>query len=722
MFAKIGRRAYDFRFIVIVVFVLAMGGLGLYGKDYTQHLSQEGWFDDTSQSVAGSELTDSTFGRDTDADVIALYTAPEGKSVNDPEIAARGKALYSSLVKDNPTTVKRSDSYWDSSFAAKRLSHGDRQVYASIGLQGDGGTETLKYYDEIKDKLAIDGLQLQIAGLIPVADAMQSGMDEDVKRMEIIALPLVALLLFIVFGGAVAASLPVLIGGLSILGSTGIVRMIMHFTDVNVFASSVITLIGLGLAIDYGLFTVSRFREEIAEGASTADAVRVTVATAGRTIVFSATIIVACLGGLLIFPQGFLKSVAYGAIATVVLAAILSITVLPAILGILGAKVDSLGFKWLRRTKTAEEIDAGLWSRLANWSMKRPVLVAVPIILVLAGLIIPFFNVQFGGLSEKYLAPDNPARVAQEKYDALFPGERTEPLKLVVVGTSDNKVVTAIRRAASFEPGHEQDRQLRTGLAAEFKVAKTQPEKGVTLFTAGLKNREDPTSVDAVLKGLRKLAPPDGVQILIAGTPALERDSINGLIDRLPLLLVILGVASFILMFLAFGSFVLPIKAILISILSLTATLGVITWIFYDGHGADLLNFTPSPLMFAVLIIIVTIVFGLSTDYEIFLMSRMAERRRAGYDTPECIRYGIAHTGGIITAAALILIVVTGAFGLSNIVMMKYIAYGMIAALILDATIIRMMLVPAVMRILGDWCWWSPKWAKKVYAKVGLEE
>ncbi|MFW0789589.1 MMPL family transporter [Gordonia sp. CPCC 205333] len=704
------------------MFVLAMGGLGLYGKDYTQHLSQEGWFDDTSQSVAGSKLTDTTFGRDTDADVIALYTARPGRSADDKDIAAQGKSLYANLVKDNPSTIRRADSYWDSSFAAKRLSHGPDQVYASIGLQGDGGTETLKYFDEIKSKLAIDGLQLQIAGLIPVADAMQSGMDDDVKRMEMIALPLVAILLFIVFGGAVAATLPVLIGGLSIIGSTGIVRLIMHFTEVNVFASSVITLIGLGLAIDYGLFTVSRFREEIAEGASTSDAVRVTVATAGRTIVFSATIIVVCLGGLLIFPQGFLKSVAYGAIATVVLAAVLSTTVLPAILGILGLKVDSLGFKWLRRTKTAEEIDAGMWSRLANWSMKRPALVAIPIVLVLAALVIPFFNVQFGGLSEKYLSPDNPARVAQEKYDTLFPGERTEPLKLVIVGTSKNEVITAIRRAASFEPGREKERKLRAGLAEEFQVAKTKPAKGITLFTAGLSHRDDPASVDSVLNGLRKLSPPDGVQILIAGTPALERDSINGLIGRLPVLLLILGVASFILMFLAFGSFILPIKAILISILSLTATLGVITWIFYDGHGAELLNFSPSPLMFAVLIIIVTIVFGLSTDYEIFLMSRMAERRRAGHDTPECIRYGIAHTGGIITAAALILIVVTGAFGLSNIVMMKYIAYGMIAALILDATIIRMMLVPAIMKILGDWCWWSPKWAQKIYAKIGLEE
>ncbi|MBJ8346712.1 MMPL family transporter [Antrihabitans sp. YC2-6] len=710
MFLALGRIAFTFRYPSIVLAVLLMGGLGLYGMDFGNQLSQEGWFDDTSQSVAGSILADDTFGRDTDADVIALYTAPDGRRVDDPDIAAAAKAHFTQLRTDHPDEILRYDSFWDSSFAKDLADNDRRHAFASIGLAGDGGNETLANYEAIKDDLAIDGLRLQVAGLLPVADAMQSGMESDVGRAELIALPLVGLLLFFVFGSVVAAALPVFIGGLTILGAGGILRLVMLFTDVNVFASSVVTLIGLGLAIDYGLFTVSRFREEIAEGRTPDEAVRITVATAGRTIAFSASIIVTCLGGLLIFPHGILKSVAYGAISTIVLAAALSIVVLPAILGILGRRVDMLGLPFLRRTKTGAEIDAGTWSRLANWAMKRPWLLGVPITLLLLALVIPFKNVEFGGLSEKYLAADNPTRVAQETYDQLFPDRRTEPIRLVVAG-ADNKAAGEIRRAASRV----------SGLTDEFRVAEAT-KNGINVYKAGLDDRDNPHSVDDVITQLRAITPPDGVQVMIAGTPALERDSINGLIDRLPWLLGILLVASFVLMFLAFGSFVLPIKATLVSFLSLTATLGVVTWIFYEGHGAGLLEFTPSPLMFAVLILIVTIVFGLSTDYEIFLMSRMVERRAAGHDTPECIRYGIAHTGGIITAAALILIVVTGAFGLSEIVMMKYIAYGMIAALVLDATVIRMFLVPAIMRILGDACWWAPAWAKRLHVKFGLKE
>lgn len=707
MFVSWGRIVYRARYTVIAGFVTLMAVFGIYGIGYADRLSQEGWFDDTSESVAGSVLADDTFGRDTDSDVIALYTVPEGKSVDDPDIRAKVTEHLARVAAEHPEQIQKVDSYWDSSFASSLADKSKQHAFASIGLHGDGGTETLRYYDEIKDKFAVDGTTVELAGLQPIANGLNDGMQQDIARAELIALPLVALLLFFVFGGVVGAILPVSIGGLTIIGSQGIMRLITEFTDVNAFASAVVTLIGLGLAIDYGLFTVSRFREEVAEGRSTEDAVQITVATAGRTIVFSATIIVICLGGLLIFPQGFLKSVAYGAISTVVLAATLSISVLPAILGVLGKRVDMLGIARFSRTKTNAAIDAGYWSRLANWAMKRPSLLAYPIILFLLALTIPFGQIEFGGLSEKYLSPESSARIAQEKYDALFPEFRTEPLKIVVRG-ADNTQLSAISQQANRIPG----------LTGRFKPDE-KAKDGVNVLRAGL---VDKTTADDAIGALRAIPAPAGVQILVAGTPALERDSIHGLIDRLPLLLVILVIASFVMMFLAFGSFVLPVKAILVSALSLAATLGVLTWIFFDGHGSEWLNFTPGPLMFAVLILIVTIVFGLSTDYEIFLMSRMVEAREKGSSTQESIRFGIAHTGGIITAAALILIVVTGAFGLSDIVLMKYIAYGMIAALILDATIIRMLLVPAVMKIIGDACWWAPGWAKRLHNRIGLSE
>jgi RND superfamily putative drug exporter len=317
--------------------------------------------------------------------------------------------------------------------------------------------------------------------------------------------------------------------------------------------------------------------------------------------------------------------------------------------------------------------------------MRRPLAVAVPIVLALLALSIPMRHIEFGGLSERYLADDNPARVAQERFDELFPSFRTEPLKLVVVG-ADPRQLSDIRYAANQVPG----------LTGRFEPAAATKD-GINVLAAGLADKRD---ADRVIDALRAIPDPPGVRVMVAGVPALERDSINGLLDGLPTLLAILVAAALALMYAAFGSVVLALKAVAMSALSLVSTLGVLTWVFVEGHGAGVFHFTPGPLMFAVLALIVTVVFGLSTDYEVFLLSRVSEARTAGADPPEAIRYGIAHTGGVITSAAAILIVVTGAFGFSDLVLMKYIAYGMIAALILDATVIRMLLTPAVLKLI----------------------
>lgn len=713
MFHRMGRWTYRARYSVIAGFIALMAISGIYGFGYQDKLTAQGFFDDTSQSVRGTQLADKTFGRDFDGDVIALYSAPPGRHITDPDIEAAGKALTARLLTDYRDQIKDVSGYWNGSLGKTRFIDESRtRAFISIGLQGTGDQDSVDCYHRIKDALAVPGLNLQVAGRVPVADAVGLTMQADIARMHLIALPLVALVLFFVFGGAVAAALPLIIGGLTVLGSWGVMRLLTHVMAVHQFADAVISLIGLGLAIDYGLFMVSRFREEIAEGRSTEAAVRVAVSTAGRTIVFSATIIVVCVAGVLIFPMTFLRSVALGALTAVALAALLSITVLPALLAVLGKRVDALGLRRFARTRTTAQIDASFWSRLATWSMRRPRLLAYPIMLVLLALILPFLHVQYAGLTEKYLQPGNETRSAQQDFDAVFPTERTSPIKLVIEG-ADRQTLSAILGAANKTPGltGEFQKPFSSGVAPE----------GVNLkvFQAGL---ADPGSADTVIDRLRTLSPPSGVTMYVTGLPALERDSIHGVIHRLPWLLVILVVASFLMMFLAFGSFVLPLKAVAVSALSLTATLGFLSFVFYDGHGAGLLDFTPQPLSFPVLVIIIAIIFGLSTDYEIFLLSRMSEAREKGADTAESIRYGTAHTGGIITAAALVLIVVTGAFGLSNLVLMKYIAYGMIVALLLDATVIRMLLVPSIMRLLGDRCWWAPRWVKRLHARIGLTE
>ncbi|MGW0173516.1 MMPL family transporter [Rhodococcus sp. NPDC003322] len=707
MFASWGRLVYRLRFTVIGVMVALMLGLGAYGLGLEKNLSQSGWDDPGSESVAAAKLADGTFGRDTTADVVLLYTAPEGKTVDDPTFAAKITKNLEDVVANNPDQIlKVNGSYWTTKVAA--LADATKQhAIASVAIAGDNDTEVAANFREIRDQFYIDGIDVRLSGLQPVTGTLNDTMANDVHRMELLAIPAVGVLLFFIFGGIVAAALPLIVGGLTIIAANGVVKLFTQFTEVNSFVSPVVSLIGLGLAIDYGLFMVSRFREEIAEGYSTGDAVRRTVMTAGRTVVFSATMIIASFSGLLIFPQGFLKSVAYGAIAAVALAALISVTVLPAILGILGRRVDALGLKFMRKTKTTEEIENSYWGRITQWVMKHPLKVAIPIVIGLLLLTIPISGIKFGGINETYLPPDNATRLAQEQFDELFPNNRTEPIKLVVEGAQGAQL-TQIVKEASEAPG----------LVEKFTI--NNPTKDdVTVFKAGLVDRND---AESTIDYLRSMDVPDGVTVLVGGTPAIEHDSIGALLGSLPLMVVMVVFLTTLLMFLAFGSLVLPIKAVLMTALGLGATLGILTWIFIDGHGAGPLNFTPGPIMSPVLVLIMAIIYGLSTDYEVFLLSRMVEARAQGASTTEAVRVGTAHTGRIITAAALILIVVTGAFAFSELVMMKYIAYGMIAALIIDATLIRMGLVPAVMKLLGDDCWWAPAWMKRIQERLGLGE
>ncbi|MFB7723662.1 MMPL family transporter [Nocardia sp. NPDC056100] len=688
-----GRLVYRHRYLVFAVFGLIVLASGFYGRDLGDHLTQEGWFDESSESVAASKLADSTFGRDTDSDLIVVYTAPPGHTLDDEPMRSAVTDELNRLRAKHSEQILKIDSYWDGALMGQFADASRTHAFASIGLRGDGGTDTVNNYMAVKNEFHAGapgsgpgGTTVQLAGMQPVVEGINTGMQNDIHRAELIALPIVAILLYFVFGGVVGALLPVLIGGMTILGTQGIMRMLTDHIQVNVFASAVVTLVSLGLAIDYGLFAVTRFREELAAGRTVEEATARTVATAGRTVLFSAAIIAVSLGALFIYPNGVLRSVPLGGISAVLLAAVLSVTALPAMLSIVGRRIDLWGWHRLASIRTAEQIDAGFFSRLATFAMRKPWLVIAPIVLMLLALILPFRSIEFGGLSERYLASDNPARVAQQDFDRMFPQFRTEPLKLVVVGANPQQLSDIRYEANQVSAAH---------MTGPFDpVAPTKD--AVTVLGSGLADKRDADTVMSALRGIDK---PPGVQVMVAGVPALERDSILGLIKGLPLLAAILISAALALMYAAFRSLVLAIKAVVMSALSLGATLGILTWIFVEGHGAGLFDFTPGPLMFAVLVLIVTVLFGLSTDYEVFLQSRMAEARADGAEPAEAIRYGIAHTGGVITSAAAILIVVTGAFGFSDLVLMKYIAYGMIAALLLDATVIRMLLTPAVLKL-----------------------
>ncbi|QIS03986.1 MMPL family transporter [Nocardia brasiliensis] len=731
MFARWGELVHRFRFVVLTVVGAGMLALGGYGYDLGNHLGTGGFEDPTSESAQAARLADAAFGRDHNADVIVLYTAPPGVALDDPAFSAAIIDNLNRLPRKHPQIDKINGAYWPTEHAPGQPSYfgkpDQNRAFASIAIKGDNDTDIVNNFRAVKDAFYIPGVDVQVAGLQPIAGALIDTLADDLQRMELLALPAVAVLLFFIFGGLVAAALPLILGGLTIISANGIVRLVTEFTPVNSFVSSVVTMIGLGLAIDYGLFIVSRFREELAEGYDTPTAVRRTVMTAGRTVVFSATMIVTSLGGMLFFPQGFLRSLAYGSIATVSLAALSAITILPAILGILGPRVDLLGVKRFSRTKTADEVENGLWGRSTRWVMKHPTKIAIPLTIGLLILIVPVKNIAFGTFSETYLPPDHSTRTAQHSFDTTFPLRKPDALQLVFVTDdtdatrqANRNAIGALLKRADQAPGLAEQKPGVPGQFAVPTASTSQP--GIYRTEAPLADSTDTAAADATIDYLRTMDVPDNITMLVGGQPAIKKDTIDGMLGRIPFMVAVVLLLTTLLMFLTFGSLVLPIKAALMSVLGLGSTLGILTLIFVDGHGANLLNFTPQPIQANVLILIIAIIYGLSTDYEVFLLSRMVEARAKGATTTDAIRIGTAHTGGIITAAALILLVVTGAFAFSDLVMMQYIAYGMIAALFIDATILRMLLVPAVMKLLGDDCWWAPAWMKRLQQRAGLGE
>ena len=751
MFSRWGEFAYQHRRVVPLVVVAVIILLYLtFGMRLSDRMSQEGWDDPNSDSTTAAAIEARTFGRDNNGDVILLFTAETGTIDESPEFGHIQEYL-TNLLANHPDQIDHITSYFDKR-VDRLISQDKRTAFAAIALKGNGD-QTLKDFRAIEVQLAgagrmFPGVSTQIAGATAVADALDEGMSQDISRAEFYALPAVALLLLVVFGSLVAACMPLIVGGLSIVGSLGVLSILAGFTQVNVFAHSVVTLLGLGLAIDYGLFMVSRFREELNRGGGqdVRTAVRRATGTAGKTVVFSAAMVAVALSGLLVFPQAFLKSVAYGAISAVGLAAGLSVTMLPALFSLLGHNIDKFMVRqprWAGVTgvvaralgrdrqggpargrghsrshsrsravaatpatvsKGSKKLSETWWYRLPNWSMQHAVWVTCAIVGGLLLLALPIGGVEFGGINETYLPPTNQVRTAQSTFDREFPEFRTEPIKLVVTNADNDQLVQVYQQAAQVE-----------GLTGRFTPTSATKD-GITVLSAGIVDRAHNQSV---VDQLRAIEPPPGVKVYIGGTPALEIESIEALFDKLPLMSFYIVLATFVLMALVFGSLVLPAKAVIMTLLSMGATIGLLTWMFVDGVGANLFGFTPGPLMSPVLVLIMAIIYGLSTDYEVFLVSRMVEAREHRAATDVAIKFGTAHTGGIISAAAIIMIVVCGAFGFSDIVMMKYIAFGMIFALLFDATIIRMMLVPAVMHLLQDDNWWAPPWVKSAAGTLG---
>jgi RND superfamily putative drug exporter len=549
-------------------------------------------------------------------------------------------------------------------------------------------------------------------------------------------------LLVLIFGGLVAASTPLLIGGLAIVGALLVTRLLTLFTDVSIFAINVITLLGLGMAIDYSLFVVSRFREEVAAGHDTPAAIRRTLATAGRTVMVSGLTIALALASLLIFPQVFLRSMGLGGMAAVLVAMIASLTVLPALLAVLGPRIDALRvpLPWRRRpadhpapagaghpARTAGGDSArtgggypasaagggssarGGWARLARSVMRRPVLYAVGVTLVLLGLALPTLGMTWGGFDERVLPAGTEARVVSERIAGGFPDGTAAPVSVLVSGSS---------------PEQAQRYAERVGALPGVTDVRVGAERGDSSLLS-VAYRGEPTGAEAerVVLAVRDLPPPDGADVLVTGRTAANMDQLDSLGARLPWMALIMASATLVLLFLAFGSVVLPIKAVLMNLISIGASFGVVVWGFQEGHLAGLLNFTSTGFIEPTNpILMLAVLFGLATDYEVFLLSRVREEWDRTGDNTAAVATGLQHTGRIITAAALLLVVVVAGFATGGIMFLKMIGVGMIVAIVVDATLVRALLVPATMRLLGRWNWWAPRPLAAVYRRFGIRE
>lgn len=685
----------------VVMLVLAAGyGLGVFDS-----LSDGGFEDSGSDSYRQVQAESDLFGNHA-VDVVAIFSH-DSLPATDPGFEEIVRTTLAGLPATYVTAVV---TYYDTGLASL-LSQDGSATQVLISLAGENQDEFLHSYKQIRPLLEADGLETEVTGSFSVFDDVNRITKEDLTRAELITIPIVLVLSFLIFGSVVAASMPLMVGLCSVVGGMAVVRLLAESMEISVFAVNVITLLGLGLAIDYALFIISRFREEMAvEGnAGAGAAVVTTMRTAGRTVLFSGLTVAAALSSLLVFEQAFLRSMAVGGMAAVTVAMIAAITVLPAALRLLGPRIDAGRLPGKRGRHVAVGSGNGAWARIAHAVMARPILVAVGVTAVMLLIASPFLGVKWGSVDYRVLPESAPSRAAADRLNTDFGPEMAT--SSIVLRDSDAEAGTSYVAALAAVPGVE-DAQI---------VAATDDNTAFLIHATWQGNPMDQAS-RAIVKEIRAVDPGLG-EVLVGGTPAFMVDLLASVGAQLPWMLLIVVAVMMVLLFLAFGSLVLPVKAIVMNAISITASFGVVTWIFADGHLEGLLGFTSQGFLDVTSpILMLAVLFGLSMDYEVFLLSRVREQWDKGHDNDSAVALGLQKTGRIITSAALLLAVVIGAFATSGIVIMKMIGVGMLVALLLDATVIRALLVPATMKLLGRHNWWAPGPMRRWWERYGIRE
>lgn len=729
MLERLARFIIRRRKLVLALTAVFFAVAGVTGGGVAERLTSGGFDDPASEAAKTTRVLEDQYGVSNPDIVLLVKVDDDGATVDDPEITKAGLALSAKLEAE--AGVNQVVSYWTLQKAPPFRSTDGTRAMVLANLEGgeDEGEAKAATLVEQYTRSA-DGISVSVGGLAAIYSEMSTTIEHDLILAESIAIPITVILLLFVFGSLVAASLPLAIGGMALLGSFAILRVLTSFTDVSIFSLNLTTGLSLGLAIDYSLLVVSRFREELAGGRDVEEAVVRTVATSGRTVIFSGVTVAVSLTALLVFPTVFLRSFAYAGIAVSILSVLGAIVVLPALLTTLGHRVDK-AMLWRR---SAKPFDEGFWRRTAEAVMARPFIAGGAVVLILGISGLPFLGIKIGLPDDRVLPRDSASRQVSDDIRENFNSREAGALTVVASEVSadrlDEITDSYASRLASIEGVARVD--AATGSYIDGALALTPIKEIHGRFNAVKQSTGTWFSVipsveplspegEALARRIRNLDVPFTIQV--GGPSAALVDDKDSVAARLPVALLLIGGSMFVLLFMMFGSVVVPAKALVMNVLSLGATFGAMVFIFQDGHFADLLGFTPTgTIELHTPIMMFCLAFGLSMDYEVFLLSRIKEEYDRTGDNNHAVAMGLQRTGRIVTAAALLLSIVFGSFISSGVASIKLLGLGMVVAVLVDATLVRGVLVPAFMRLAGNANWWAPAPLRAFHDRFGISE
>ncbi|KAB2808886.1 MMPL family transporter [Pimelobacter simplex] len=677
---------------VLAVLIAAYVGVGAFGK-----LETQGFDDPASDSSRAATLLADRFGGS--ADYVFVVDAADG-DVDSPAAAAAGTALTERLRAD--PALADVASYYDGQAPPLRSTDGGHAlITAAIAPGADADpAAVLDHYS------GADGpIDVHVGGSEVVGEEIGGQIGQDLGLAESIAIPLILVLLVLAFGNVVGALVTLGIGLVAILGTFAELSVLGSMTDVSIYAVNLTTGLGLGLAVDYGLLMVARVREERAAGHAHDAAVRRAVETAGRTIVFSATTVAVALASLLVFPMYFLRSFAYAGIGVMLITAFSAVLLLPAGLFLLGDRIDAWRIPKVRGIRGEE---APSWARLARFVVRHPVLSALPVLAGLVVLALPLAGISLGTPDDRVLPSSASSRQAGDALRSEFAGDGTHPIEVVTTASLDDPDLAA----------------YASRLGALPDVVRVDTRRGTGSDLLSVVTDLDPRSAAArdLVQDVRGVAPPAGTEALVGGASAQLHDQMTGIGDRLPIVAGWLVLSTLVILFLFTGSVIQPVRALLLNAVGLAATLGAMVWVFQDGHLSGLLGFTPQPMDSSMMVLLFCVAFGLSMDYEVFVMGRIKEMRDRGLDNEEALVHGLAHTGRIVSTAAALIAISFFAFLVSSVSFIQFFGLGTGLAILIDATLIRGVLLPAAVRLLGERAWWAPRPLRALHRRVGLSE